>query len=373
MSAKGALPARGARRRSRRLATLAAVAAVAMVSATAACGGEPDSGLMFQRLRHLRDTEPAAYASYLLRSVRAVGDVAAACGWAASGVIDATVDRVIGYLDATLPARDLSPAELRKRGLEAADGAAGRQVEGEAPDLARAACEREGKLYLDWIMMSETAGQPAPPLPDTVALDRLLGGAGGAPRARAIFEAGVMLLAVAERADACGAAPFARVQAFEERVLRDADALLRASGAAPDVAAGIARLLGSERVRSEQRDDPRVSCRDPQVAAGWQRWALAAQGSANLVEMALAQRLGDGRPTAFEREAGGRADARRPAQADVLITRPSCCPSALTVGTTACGGVAALLPPSSASPSGSALPTSAASGARWSGRGGKLA
>ncbi len=333
----------------------AALAAVAMLAATAAGAVEPDSGVMFQRLRQLRDTEPPVYASYLLRSVRAVGEVAAACGWAAAGVVDATVDRVIGYLDARLPASDLAPAELRRRGLEATDNAAGRQVGGDAADLARTPCEREGKLYLDWIMMSETAGQPAPPLPDTVALDRLLGGAGGAPRARAVFEAGVMLVAVAERADACGAGTFARVQAFEERVLRDADALLRASGAAPDVAAGLLRLLGSERVRSEQRDERPFSCRNPQVAADWQRWSLAAQAPANLVEAALGLRPSQ-------------------AQADVLITWPSFWPSALTVGATGGGGGGggALLPLSSVSPSGSAFLTSADSGVRWGGGGGAL-
>ena len=276
------------RRASLRCARL--VVAASVFAALPAPADDADSGATFQRLRHLRSAEPTVFAAYLLSQLREVSEVAAACGWAASGVVDATVDRVIVHLDTHLAAKDVTATALRRRGLDAADPVAGRPVAGTAADLAVVACEREGRHYRDWVILGEVAGQAASPLPTTPSLEALVGQSSDGARTRAAFAAGAALVTVAERADACGGAPFPRAQAFEETVTRAMEALIRGGGDPAGVAAGLARLLGSERVRAEQFEASRLPCSDPRVRADWQLWEPLAHATPNLVELALAVR-----------------------------------------------------------------------------------
>ena len=266
------------------------VVAASAFAALPADAVDADSGAMFQRLRHLRSAEPTVFAAYVLSQLREVSEIAAACGWAANGVIDATVDRVIVHLDTHLAANDVTAAQLRRRGIDAADPVAGRPVAGTAADLAVVACEREGRHYRDWVILGEVAGQPAAPLPTTPSLEALVAKTTDGARSRAAFAAGATLVTVAERAAACGTAPFPRAQEFEETVTRAAETLLRGWGDPTAVAAGLARLLGSERVRSEQFEASRLPCSDPRVRADWQLWEPLAHATPNLVELALAVR-----------------------------------------------------------------------------------
>lgn len=276
-----ALPRRGVR--VARLVLAAAAMATSPVHAV-----DADSGVMFQRLRQLRNAAPPVFAAYVLAQLRVVSEIAAACGWAAQGVIDVTVDRTIVYLDTHLAPKDVSAAELRRRGLDAVDPAGRRQVAGSAPDVAAEPCEREGRHYRDWVIFSEVAGQPATPLPTTPSLDALVATTNDPARARAAYHAGVALLTVAERADGCGAAPFPSVQQFEEAVTRAEASLLLAWGNAAPAAAGLARLLGSERVRAEQAETGRLPCTDPRIGADWQLWEPLARAPVNVVELTLA-------------------------------------------------------------------------------------
>ncbi len=268
---------------------VAGLVLVATAFATAPVhAADADSAVMFQRLRQLRSTAPPVFAAYVLAQLREVSEIAAACGWAARSVIDVTVDRAIVYLDTHLAPKDVSAAEMRRRGLDAVDPVGSRQVAGTAPDVAAESCEREGRHYRDWVILSEVAGQPAAPLPTTPSLEALVAAANDAARARAAYQAGVGLLTVAERADACGAAPFPRIQQFEEAVTRAAASLLLAWGNAPPAAAALARLLASERVRADQAETGRLPCSDPRIGADWQLWEPLSRAPSNVVELALA-------------------------------------------------------------------------------------
>ncbi len=306
-----------------------AVAAGAF-AAMPALAADADSGVMFERLRHLRRTEPTLFAAYVLSQLRAVSEIAAACGWAASDVVDATVDGVIVHLDTHLGAQDVPAARLRRHGLDVADAVPGRPVAAKATDLAAEPCEREGRRYRDWVVFGELAGQPAAPLPTTPPLAALVAAANDGPRARAAFAAGVMLVTVAERAAGCRAAEFARVQAFEETATRSVGALLRSWGEPVAVAAGVARLVGSERVRSEAFDAGRLDCADPRVGADWRLWAPFAHDAPNFVELVLAVS-----PAFAAKVAAARAAACGPAAAAAHPVPAPPPPATVTVSATA--------------------------------------
>jgi hypothetical protein len=264
------------------------VVAASAIAAWPVHAVDADSGVMFQRLRQLRGTEPSVLAAYVLSRLREVSEIAAACGWAASSVIDTTVDRAIVYLDTHLPPHDVTAAQLRRRGVDAIDAVGSRQIAGASPDMANESCAREGRHYRDWVVIGEVAGQPAAPLPTTASLDALVPQTNDAAGARAAYQAGLTLVAIAERADACAVAPFSRIQGFEEAVTRAEESLLLTWGNPAPVAAGFARLLGSERVRADLFETSRLPCADRRVRADWQLWGPLANTTSNLVELALA-------------------------------------------------------------------------------------